>query len=132
MGTWGHAYDANDEGSEFIDIVMADGEWDAVSRCISTYVDQGGYADAQEAVAALELTAAALDRPHADMEEEHRAWAARHRDEAASLRDLALRAVDLVRDRSELAELWSEGGVDPEHRDGWRREIDDLRMRLAT
>ncbi|GMV26581.1 MAG: hypothetical protein AMXMBFR58_26120 [Phycisphaerae bacterium] len=102
--------------------------------------------DASVAIAAAELLAAALGRPHpaiadADQSDDDddfalaRQWAAgRGRQEPTlarpQLRELAIKAVTLVRDSSELADLWAD--AQPEHATAWKGAIEDLLERLRA
>lgn len=79
-------------------------------------------------LAAVELVAAAGGHPHPAVPEPARRWCAaqgEHPDD--DLRTLATRALDFVGTASALSELWSQRPDDA----AWRRELDDLRMRLT-
>lgn len=68
MGTWGTAFDENDEAADFLDEVSSRKDWNMVRNRIDGYMETGGYLDAQDAVAALELAAAAIGRPPEGMD----------------------------------------------------------------
>jgi len=130
MGTWGHAFDHNDDAADLLEEVATRRDWSIVEDRIRTYVKEGGYEDAQPTVAALEIVAAALGEPPLDMDEDIVAWAGTHETQAATLRDDALSAVDLVVESSELAELWHEDDADEEDAEAWRDAMASLRSRL--
>jgi hypothetical protein len=131
MGTWGTAFDENDEAADFLDEVSSRKDWNMVRSRIDGYMETGGYLDAQDAVAALELAAAAIGRPPEGMGPDLASWASLHRVDAEAHRDACIQAVDAVRNTSELSELWNETVVDPDDRTGWYAAIDGLRTRLV-
>ena len=60
MGTWGHEFDRNDDAADFLDEIAQQRKWYLVPDRITAYIAQGGYEEAQQTVAALELVATAL------------------------------------------------------------------------
>lgn len=130
MGTWGHAFDQNDDAADLLDDVATRKDWAIVEERILTYVKEGGYEDAQPTVAALEIVAAALGEPPFDMDGDMLVWAAGHKTQAEALRGDALNAVDLVVGSSELAELWHEDDADEEDAEAWCNGMASLRSRL--
>lgn len=131
MGTWGTAFDENDCAADFLDEVSGRKDWNMVRNRIDGFMEAGGYPDAQDTVAALELMAAAMGRPPEGMGPDLASWAPLHRAEAEAHRDASIQAVDAVRNRSELSELWNESVVDPNDRTEWYAAIDGLRARLV-
>ena len=132
MGTWGHEYDQNDDAADFLDDVADARDWELISNRLDAYVSAGGYEDAQQTVAALEIVATALGRPPEDMRPDLAAWASEQRENASRLLPRAFEAVDLVIAKSELSELWNESVVDPDDRSGWQASMESLSERLRS
>ncbi|KQM96615.1 MULTISPECIES: DUF4259 domain-containing protein [unclassified Sphingomonas] len=128
MGAWGVQFDECDSTLDFLGVVADSRDWNDVRYRLRDYVDNGGYDEAEEAIAALELVAAALGRPAPRLKPELAAWAAGHGDTAAADRTLASSALDLVENASELNELWAE----TDEYAAWQATLADLRMRLRA
>ena len=128
MGAWGTNFDESDGCLDFLGNVEDNRNWAEVENCILTYVEAGGYEEAEEAWAALELVAAALGRPSPRLSPDLAQWAAEHGAEARALKDQAIEAAGLIGDGSELSELWEEA----EEADEWRASIVDLKTRLGA
>ena len=103
-------------------------DWAEVDHRIRDYVANGGYDDAEEALAAAELVAAGLGRASPRLKPELAAWSAAHEGDAQQLRFDAVRAAKLVLDASELNELWAEA----DEGEDWRATVEDLLMRLQA
>ncbi len=83
--------------------------------------------DCCEALVAAELVAAAAGRGIDRLpSEQAQAWLEEHR-AALGFLELARSAVERFDSRSELQELWDEGGRD----EGWHANVAELRRRLA-
>ena len=128
MGAWGIHFDECDGSLDFLGDVEDRRDWSEISHRIDDYVANGGYDDAEETIAALELVAAALGQPSERLKPELIEWAKEYGSEAVTLRANALTAIDLVRESSELSELWAEA----EESDDWRTTLADLRTRLTA
>jgi hypothetical protein len=128
MGAWGIHFDECDGALDFLGDVADSRDWADVEARIAGFVADGGYEDAEEAIAALELVAAALGRPSPRLSAELADWARGHASQAASLKQKSIEAADIVASRSELSELWAEAeeGAD------WQATIADLKSRLEV
>jgi hypothetical protein len=128
MGAWGIHFDECDGSLDFLGDVDESRAWIEVDNRVRDYVANGGYDDAEEALAAIELTAAALGRPSPRLEPELAAWAKGFLANAQLLRPAAIEAAKLVLDASELNELWAEA----EEGDDWRATVQELLNRLQA
>jgi hypothetical protein len=126
MGAWGAGTFDNDDALDWLDDLV-DGADDAIRDALeATDAEHIEGPDASSALAAAEVVAAALGHPAADLPGEVSDWLeANDAKSAAALAPLALRAVDRVRQNSELKDLWEES--DPAE---WNAAVDDLRKRL--
>lgn len=127
MGAWGIYFDECDGALDFLGDVEDSGDWGDVERRIAAYVADGGYEEADEALAAAELVAAALGRASPRLTPELTDWARRFETQAQTLRDAALAAVNLISSTSELSELWGE----TDEAAAWQATVADLKARLA-
>lgn len=128
MGAWGINFDECDGSLNFLGDVQENRDWSDVDHRVRDYVDNGGYDDAEEAIAALELVAAAFDRASPRLRPELKEWAKQHRAEAEPLRPKTLDALELVAGASELNELWAEA----DEYDDWKATLADLKTRLQA
>jgi hypothetical protein len=128
MGAWGIHFDECDGSLDFLGEVRDSRDWSEVDMRIRDYVADGGYDDGEEALAAAELVAAALGSPSPRLEPGLASWAAEHEPEALALRADAVTAVTLVRDSSELSELWA----DADEAAGWHGSVEALLVRLQS
>jgi Domain of unknown function (DUF4259) len=127
MGAWGIHFDECDGSLDFLGDVEESRDWNDVRHRVRDYVANGGYDDAEEAIAALELIAAARNKASPRLSTELQEWSGEQTigaDDQAS----ALAAVDLVIEKSELSELWAEA----EEGDDWKATIAELRTRLEA
>jgi len=133
MGTWGEGSFENDAVVDWLG-ELDEGGVDRVRNALETVADadEDEYLDVDDAQAALgaaELVAAASGKGE-DRIEEHEeltAWVtANRKDFREADVTLARRAVERVLTRSELQELWDEGGTDNE----WRPVVGELLRRL--
>ena len=136
MGAWGTDNFANDDAMDWVAELESADDLSVVRAALEQVTGAEGYVEAPAGsveLAAAEVVAGLRGRPHSALPPEVAAWVERHVAlDAASLVEEARRAVAVAGgspERSELSELWGE--ADPEDRDAWRREVDDLRARLA-
>jgi Domain of unknown function (DUF4259) len=120
MGSWGEGVLENDAALDWLGDLEDQPMLETVTIALST---AGGVArEDEEALVAAELVAAALGR---SSEERLRTLAA----SLPGLSDhagLAAQVVDRVAQDSDLTDLWTEDGPNPE----WERVLADLRSRL--
>jgi len=128
MGAWGIHFDECDGALDFLGEVGDDRNWAAVGARIAEFISSGGYEDAEEAIAALELVAAALGHPSPRLSPELTTWAETHAQDAPQLKAQSLEAIDLISNQSELSELWAEA----DEGDAWLATIADLKTRLEA
>lgn len=128
MGAWGINFDECDGSLDFLGDVEDSRDWSDVSHRIRDYVENGGYDDAEEVVAALELVASALGHSSPRLKADLSEWASQHANDAGNERDTSLKAVKLVSEKSELSELWAEA----DEGDDWQATIADLQTRLQA
>lgn len=127
MGAWGFEFNENDGAKDFLGDLTESRDWSSVAAFLTDYVDNGGYDDADQAIAASELVAAAIGKPSPLLEGELATWATQHSVDAAALRPIAANAVKLALSNSELNELWSEA----EEYSDWQTTLGDLISRLG-
>jgi len=134
MGTWGAKSFENDAVLDWL-AELEDGGVTVVRNALDTVADADpdeplDVDDAQAALGAAEIVAAASGKGD-DRIEEHEelsTWIAAHRaDFGEADVTLARRAVERVLTRSELQELWDEGGTENE----WRPVVEELLRRLS-
>jgi len=128
MGAWGIHFDQSDGSLDFVGEVEGSRDWLEVDHRLRDYVADGGYDDAEEALAALELVAAGLGRGSPRPKPDLAAWAAEHAIDARRLSHDAIEAAKLVLEASELNELWAEA----DEGDDWRATVQDLISRLQA
>lgn len=126
MGAWGVHFDECDGALDFLGDVGDSRDWADVEHRLRDYIDNGGYDDAEEALAAAELVAAGIGHPSLRLRPKLAAWAGEHRADAERLRAGAVEATQLVLDASELSELWAEA----DEGDEWRATVGELLTRL--
>ena len=130
MGAWSHSSFGNDDASDFIDEVEADGQsallnaFEVIERLkADAYLEAP---DACVALAAAELVAAAGRKPPSDFPLPASALLPRLTANAA-LRERATAAVRRLLDYSELKELWQE----TYDFSAWKASVADLLERLT-
>ena len=128
MGAWGVHFDECDGSLDFLGDVESSRDWNVIDQRIRDYVDNGGYDDAEEVIAALELVAGAFDKASPRLSAELKEWTGQHRGDAERIRAHALTALGLVGGESELNELWAE----TDEYDDWQATLADLRARLEV
>ena len=127
MGAWGIHFTENDGALDFLGDVADSRDWSLVAACLTDYVDNGGYDDADMAIAAGELVAAAIGKASPLLDPELAAWALQHAGEAAAIQPLARTATELALSKSELNELWSEA----EEYSDWQATLGELISRFG-
>lgn len=126
MGAWGVGHFENDTALDWVH-TLDEGEVEVLRAALDV---QGEDLDADvcsEALAAAEVVAAARGAPGSELPDEVHAWLERH-GRALGAQDAA-RAhalVERIGQRSELQELFDEGGRDAE----WHAAVDGLVQRL--
>lgn len=128
MGAWGVHFDENDGALDFLGDIEETKDWSAIASRLTDYVADGGYDDADEAIAAAELVAAALGKASARLQPELLEWASANSEAASASLGTARKAVLLAANESELAELWAEADEYAE----WQASVKDLNDRLAS
>lgn len=132
MGAWGHGSFENDDAADWLAEFEAVG-FGAVAAALErvTRLADDEYLEAPEAsmaIAAAEMVAAARAGDMAILPKNAQAAFVRHRSSLMSspIRDLAHSAVQRVRRKSELKDLWDEAGQG----DAWMKAMESLIQRL--
>jgi hypothetical protein len=128
MGAWGYHFDECDGALDFLGDAADSRDWGLVRDQLEHFIEAGGYEDGEEAWAAAELVAAALGQPSSRLDPELRDWAAEHGPQAEAIRGKANEAVELLRQQSELSELWAESDEGQE----WQTAVAELQSRLKA
>lgn len=130
MGTWGTGAFENDDSADWLSELADAGDVSFLVRALSRVNDNEGYLEAPDcclAIAAAEVVAAVRGRPAAGVPEEVRDFGDRTRlGVSLDLLAAARTAVQRVKTKSELRDLWDEAGADE-----WLGSIADLESRLA-
>lgn len=128
MGAWGHRSFDNDDALDWLGDLEEQGPI-LVQDALEQIVALVAYDDScSAALAAAELVAAAHGRGDDRLNETAAAWLRGNRAEVATIdRKLAHRAVERIVTKSELRDLWSEGGDASE----WESDVRELMHRLA-
>lgn len=145
MGTWGVYSFENDWAMEWIGDLRQSGDASPVRATLARVVDHGGTrrptgigklfgrrtdwlkaVTASQALAAAELVAVWLGHPAPNLPEGVTQWlSTREFSSEAGLTSLARQAVNIVKNNSELKDLWEEGNASE-----WRSAVEDLERRL--
>ncbi len=132
MGAWGIGSFENDDACDWTDDWRETGLPLVVSTLRRINSAGDGYLEApvcSEALAAAEVVATLLGRPPADLPTEIQQWAqAQSTAPGTDLVSAAVGAMERIRSRSELRELWEESGEGPE----WFAALESLLRRLTT
>lgn len=132
MGAWGEGVFENDAAGDWLDQLVASGKPAAIDKALSFAIKaKPGQLEADEACEALagaEVVAAARGHRHADLPDDVKEWLATsgYAPTEATVA-LSVKAVERVRDESELAELWAEG----DELAAWKRGTSSLLDRLS-
>jgi riboflavin biosynthesis pyrimidine reductase len=131
MGAWGNHNFDNDQAMDFVGDFIDNPSLESLVEVLTTVVDlgkDGEYIEVDEASAALaaaEIIAAVLKKPAVDFPAELQpVLASIH--STTIIQKLARKAVKQVLGKSELQELWAEGGDST----GWQTIQEDLLNRL--
>jgi hypothetical protein len=137
MGTWSTGSFDNDDASDFLARLQSEGAEavrnafdEVVGRSLQYYIQVDS---AAAAIAAAEIVAAALDGQVSQLPETAKEWLDENRGSVATplMQALARRAIERVLMKSELKELWAEGGVTP-HSAAWESGVQELLKRLQA
>jgi hypothetical protein len=127
MGAWGYLFDENDDAADWLADFAESPSWAVVDRALAiTDADYVEAPDASNALAAAEVVAAGLGKASPRLEGAVAEWATPQAGAAAARRELAIAAITIVRDGSELSELWQEAD---EYAD-WQASVNEALARL--
>lgn len=131
MGAWGIGNFENDEAMDWIYELEDSKDFAVLERALKAVTrDESGAADVFDACAALaaaETVAALLGFPPDDLPEEVESWIDGKPEPPNNLVALAQRAVEAVKKKSELRDLWEE----QENVDEWTEVLNDTQSRLT-
>lgn len=134
MGTWGHRNFENDSALDFVADVEERG-FDRIEeaiRVVANYPEEDYLEidDSVAALAAIEYIAAAKGRQSEDFPEDAEDWLQKAGTDTLLKQDAAAvaKAIDRIRNNSELRDLWGEEGADPEL---WLAVLSDLEKRVS-
>jgi hypothetical protein len=132
MGAWGTQFDENDSALDWLAEFTSNPSWSSIDDLFDMIIDADDANDVEvdESSAILvgaEIMAAAFGKPSPRLNAEMVTWAQSNADGATALRKKAIKASELVRDESELSDLWEESDEGEE----WTASIDDLISRLS-
>lgn len=134
MGTWGHRNFENDSALDFVAEVEERG-FDRIEEAIKVVAnypeeDYLQVDDSVAALAAIEYIAAAKGKQSEDFPEDAEDWLEKAGPGTLLSQDGAVisKAIERVRDNSELRDLWQEDGVEPQ---AWLAVLNDLQKRVS-
>lgn len=131
MGAWGVGNFENDEAMDWIYELEDAKDFAVLERALKAVTrDESGSADvfdASAALAAAETVAALLGFPPDDLPEEVESWIDGKPEPPNNLVALAQRAVEAIKQKSELRDLWEEN----ESLDEWTEVLNDTQSRLT-
>lgn len=134
MGTWGHRNFENDSALDFVADVEERG-FDRIEeaiRVVANYPEEDYLEidDSVAALAAIEYIAAAKGQQSEDFPEDAEDWLQKAGTDTLLKQDAAAvaKAIDRIRNNSELRDLWGEEGADPEL---WLAVLSDLEKRVS-
>lgn len=141
MGAWEVENFGNDDAMDFVADVETGGK-KSILTAIKTAADAAEYPEAPEcciALAAIEYIAAAKGNPSADFPEEAEEWLSKNKllpftlgglfgigAKEIDITSLSLSAIEKIKTRSELKELWEESG----EFEKWLTIVQDLEKRI--
>ncbi|HLJ86274.1 MAG TPA: DUF4259 domain-containing protein [Candidatus Angelobacter sp.] len=130
MGAWGTGNFENDDASDWM-FELEDSSGVALLKAVFAKVEKNAYPEAPDccvALAAAEVVAAAKGKPSEDLPEEARNWIDRQAklDDIKVLDKVAKKAIDRIRNKSELKELWQDSEDWPK----WQQVLNRLEQRL--
>jgi hypothetical protein len=129
MGTWGLGFDQDDAAADWLADFAGQMIWQAVESTLDSLLGEPSGYDSfgAEARAALEVIAAARGESSATLSATIAHWAKSNSGGGLALVPKAQSAAIFLRDKSYLADSWSEV---PEHGE-WISAINELRDRLG-
>jgi hypothetical protein len=134
MGTWGHRNFENDSALDFVADVEERG-FDRIEeaiRVVANYPEEDYLEidDSVAALAAIEYIAAAKGQQSEDFPEDAEDWLQKAGTDTLLKQDAAAvaKAIDRIRNNSELRDLWGEEGADPKL---WLAVLSDLEKRVS-
>jgi hypothetical protein len=134
MGTWGHRIFENDSALDFVAEVEERG-FDRIEeaiRVVANYPaeDYLEVDDSAAALAAIEYIAAAKGKQSEDFPENAEDWLQKAGPGTLLSQDSSTiaKAIDRVRNNSELRDLWQEDGEEPQE---WLAVLNDLEKRVS-
>lgn len=134
MGTWGVGVFDNDSAMDWVEELVQEEDLDYVVAALQTAVSFAGNQqasleepEAAEALAAAEVIAALSGNASQQLPEDVIEWLNGQQHRIETLMELARKAVEIVRSRSELRDLWEEST----EKDAWNAVLDDLMHRLS-
>ncbi len=133
MGAWDFGPFDNDDASDWLYDLEESSDLSLLANAFRAVTDAGGdYLEAPDccnALAAAEIVAALLGNPIAKLPDNARAWVDAHSGlDASSLVPAAQAAIQQIRSKSELKELWEES----DDARKWRGTLDDVSDRLSA
>ena len=131
MGAWGVGSFENDDAMDFVGGLEGEG-LAPVDEALSAVLDAEAPVDASvasEGLAAAEAVAVLRNRAAPELPPEVLEWAKIGQRVRLTpvFFERAKRAVERIRDQSELAELWAESDESP----AWKAKVEDLLARLS-
>ena len=127
MGAWGHQSFDNDIAMDWVRELEERG----IAAIRDSVIEQrGGYLEADiccEALAAADTVAAVNGKPSAALPEEVLTWVGAQLRLPRELSLLSYSAIAVIREDSELKELWEE----TDEFGAWLAQLDDLQVRLT-
>ena len=130
MGAWAEGSFDNDDAGDWVWELKEAEDTAVLEEVFSVVTDNEDFLEAPDcsiAIAAAEVVAAMRKRPAAKLPSEVKAYVTRVGDGASpDLVEAALTALNRVRTKSELQELWDES----KDAEKWRKAVEELESRL--
>lgn len=134
MGTWGHRIFENDSALDFVTEVeeRGFGRIEEAIRTVANYPEEDYLEinDSTAALAAIEYIAAAKGNQSEDFPEHAEDWLQKAGPGTLLSQDssMIVKAIERVRNNSELRDLWQDDGEDPQE---WLAVLNDLEKRVS-
>jgi hypothetical protein len=130
MGAWGAGSFDNDDAGDWVWELAETEDTSILEDAFSRVTDADAYSEAHDcsiAIAAAEVVAALRQRPASNLPDEVATFVARiDAPSSAGLVSSALRALERIKTKSELQELWDESDRGAE----WHQAVAELEGRL--
>jgi hypothetical protein len=131
MGAWGSGSFENDDASDWLADFCAAPNQQSIKEALATIADMDAtdYLEAPDcsvAIAAAEIVAAQKGAPNSDLTAETRDCIAKLQSANDNMVSLALKALERIRNNSELKELWDQSETPAE----WYDSVSNLEARL--